>query len=854
MKFYENLSAADNEKLVEAAYHYELRKAIRLSGFKYIDIKIENNTDGILEAKYEYNAAPVLKVIIETKCSETFQKPLVRAKVLIQVVCYLKKQNEMGGFPPNIILIGDKDECFTLHTRYLQKYILMNIQVINSPSTAWQYNPEIIKDMVNNTELQEQCFVYLIDEDFKMANVVNKMISLLKNIKLQIPITEKSIRKIFDYFSIRILVKSVYKPREQVEHFMFLLLNPDDCMINSKKHNVAFFGSKQIQVNEDAFLSFTNFYEFKYNIEEKKSFTAICDRLIEDCERRYKGDFFTPTIWTDEAILTLSNTLGENWKDEYVVWDNCCGTKNLTRDYKFKRLYSSTLEQYDLNISERYNKEDNSTWAFQYDFLNDDVDIFEDLLQKKKNGYKLVKQDFWGTNLYNQARELVLDLLLGKPLIFFINPPFSTTGNMNSPATKKGNKNSGLGSNKIGNLMLNNNIGGCSQQLYAQFLYRIIKIKELFDIDVKIGLFSPTLLFTGKHFKWFREELKNKFVNGFMFKASEFSDVTGSWAISFTVWDLSKNAETETNLMVKTINIAGIEDLYNKRLYSVSKDQNIREFIKTNIKTEKVNMFTMSTAISVTDGEYKHDKDSLCYLFMDTPRIEYNNQFVNLINNKMKGNKIAVPLYEDNYLNCLSTFTARKLITGQYADWINCKDEYMLPDINHPLYKQWESDCIIYSIFNPDTHLTSLRNIKYKNNFFNLYNNFFFMSKQDILELAQGKISRDTLNNNVEIDILNYAKEERFIYKKLKNITLSSDAQSILNKSIELIYKSFYLRKLFNSEHPEYQIENWDAGWHQVKALIKEYFPEDLKEFNSLYKNLEDRMRPLVYQLKFLYK
>ena len=81
------------------------------------------------------------------------------------------------------------------------------------------------------------------------------------------------------------------------------------------------------------------------------------DRLIEDKERRNKGQFYTPKIFADYAHKLISETLGDNWKDEYVVWDNCCGTKNLTRDYRFKELYCSTLENVELEISSRYNPE-----------------------------------------------------------------------------------------------------------------------------------------------------------------------------------------------------------------------------------------------------------------------------------------------------------------------------------------------------------------------------------------------------------------------------------------------------------------------------------------------------------------
>ena len=46
----------------------------------------------------------------------------------------------------------------------------------------------------------------------------------------------------------------------------------------------------------------------------------------------------------------------------------------------------------------------------------------------------------------------------------------------------------------------------------------------------------------------------------------------------------------------------------------------------------------------------------------------------------------------------------------------------------------------------------------------------------------------------------------------------------------------------------------FDAGWYQVKAILKEYMPEELKNFRELTKKLADRMRPAVYGLGFLRK
>ena len=61
-------------------------------------------------------------------------------------------------------------------------------------------------------------------------------------------------------------------------------------------------------------------------------------------------------------------------------------------------------------------------------------------------------------------------------------------------------------------------------------------------------------------------------------------------------------------------------------------------------------------------------------------------------------------------------------------------------------------------------------------------------------------------------------------------------------------------RKLFNDEHPEVQIQNADAGFYQLKQMLKEYMPDELKEFKELYKKLAEKMKPTIYELGFLRK
>ena len=191
-------------------------------------------------------------------------------------------------------------------------------------------------------------------------------------------------------------------------------------------------------------------------------------------------------------------------------------------------------------------------------------------------------------------------------------------------------------------------------------------------------------------------------------------------------------------------------------------------------------------------------------------------------------------------------FSARKLIE---KDWINSKDEYIAPNEMHPNYREFELDSVIYSLFNTSSNQSSLRNVEYKGKQWDIYNEFFFMSKSD-MELLGNE------NGNDVCYIGAHTSKERFVYSylQLHRKELSAEALRVLEKAEELVRESFKYRAMFDEEKPEYQINNWDCGWYQIKGLLKMYCPDELKGFQELYKALSDKMRPMVYELGFLKK
>ena len=884
-KFYERLQSAQKETVdINSAYRDEIVDKLKKEfafGNEFSNEVRFGDTDGIIPASYIRDGAKLPFFILleckvdsfrnQTDSSSMMSKEM--GSVLLQCVRYLQLEREAGNMLPLVIICGSKYDCFVLPTSAVEKYMSKNWSC-SASLVADTYRDDLL-EIRADSDLIGSILVHDITYNFDMKEIVSAMLRLAKESKLQFEVSEQNISKVFDYFTMHVLKPITEKDvnssgfgynvdaglttvaRFQKDLFMELVLNNDDCYMHPKKDDVAIFGQYgERKVNKAAFLSLVNTYTFNYTVDEKRLFTSICDRLIEDADRRNRGDFYTPTVWVDEAHKLMAKNLGDSWKEDYVVWDCCCGTKNLTRDYKFGELYCSTLDQGDIDISKKYNPE---SVAFQYDFLNDDVEMFDELLKKVKEGYALSESDFVGSVLYRKAPGLIRSLLSGKPLAFLINPPYGTSAEMKSVHTDVEHK-QGISVTKVNSLMLNEKIGTCSRQLVAQFVYRIYDLSVLFGVKICLGMFSPTSVLTSNDYSGLLQKVGNKlgFVVGFMFRADEFADVKPTWSIMYSIFCNSVHNKFNS---LKVLSVHKNFESFDKYLYMLDKNEKaswwVREPLKNLDKTSDV--CYLKSALKVQDGK-AHNQcvlNSIGGFICSGNNVNENDQFVGLLSS-MSGAAKGLNLCPENIDRVLSLFTARRLITGQYANWINCKDEYIMPDIEHPLYSQWERDCVVYSLFNTGSSQTSLRGIDYNGKSWDIYNEFFYLTREQVKNRVANPMDRDNINPAIEEDLRLHGEKDRFVALKLEEIydDLSPDARAVLDYARELtleMYNKKY-RDAFNSDHPEYHINTWDSGWYQVKGMLKEYKPDELKKFDALYKSFSDRMRPLVYELGFLKK
>jgi hypothetical protein len=260
--------------------------------------------------------------------------------------------------------------------------------------------------------------------------------------------------------------------------------------------------------------------------------------------------------------------------------------------------------------------------------------------------------------------------------------------------------------------------------------------------------------------------------------------------------------------------------------------------------TKTEDTVTMKSALKIADKLLKTNKQILAWFTNGNNNIYHNSQDVFILPCPNSIGKTNVPILPSNFTRCTSLFSARKLVVG---NWINDKDEYMAPDVTNEKWQEFENDSIVYSLFNTSSNQSSLRQVEYKGKLWDIKNEFFWMSREEMMSLANESGNDDCYQDA-------HVSSDRYVYNLLQGITLSEEAQAVLDKACELVRKTFKYRKLFNEEHENYQINNWDCGWYQIKALAKEYAKDDLEEFKALYKKLADKMLPMVYEVGFLRK
>jgi hypothetical protein len=292
--------------------------------------------------------------------------------------------------------------------------------------------------------------------------------------------------------------------------------------------------------------------------------------------------------------------------------------------------------------------------------------------------------------------------------------------------------------------------------------------------------------------------------------------------------------------------------LCDKELYNLDFSSQASDWVRSNTKNlPSFDVPQMTNPLNIKpNGKGRLVSQSLGFLYNDSNNIMKNPQSVSLLSSAFSAGQ-GLSITKDNFYKVITLFTSRKTFIGKYWTWINQKDEYMAPNESHPLWEQFQYDSLVYSLFHIHSFQSSLRQINYKDKLWDIKNEFFWMSRDEMMSLAESKYFDDIYRDGKMSD-------ERYVYKLLfkEGIyeKLSPDTKEVLDMASALVVKSFDMRIALHDEKPELHLNTWDAGWYQIKLVLKQFYQDDLREFTKKYKEFEDRMRPLVYELGFLRK
>jgi len=412
----------------------------------------------------------------------------------------------------------------------------------------------------------------------------------------------------------------------------------------AKENIKQMFDATIIIRNKDAYIQFWKLYkrppieEFQDYIIERK------DLLVPQDIRERKGAFFTPRIWVELSQKYLTDYLGENWQEDYYVWDCAAGTGNLLTGLTNKyNIYASTLDQSDVNVMhERIEHGANllKNHVFQFDFLNDDF-----------------------TKLPQSLQEIINDPEKRKKLIIYINPPYAEV----SSVGVKGK--AGVNQSKT-HSKYNEILGTAGREIYAQFLIMIYAEIP----DVIIAEFSKLKLLQGSAFISLRNFLRAKVEKMFIAPAYTFDNVKGKFPIGFKIW----------NTQIKEVFSSASTDIYNekgdfigtKSLYSIGKNNYINKWI---------------SSFKVTDG-------FIGFLAGTNGNDFQQNGIVYILNKKEQmANPRGMWISSINLIPISIYYSVRKCLD---QTWINDRDQFVVPNSNWNQDFEFQNDCLCYTIFN----------------------------------------------------------------------------------------------------------------------------------------------------------
>lgn len=796
------------------------------------------------------------QMLFEFKFDKNLDNYKIRADVLAQILYYVHRQkyNTNDENIPPFLCLADVNKTVVTETILWQSFYDNDrydwTAAPSSPDTLLindLQKCEILKQLrvfhlfeINELVALDEFFQRIFRNDFDHSLIVKRNI------------TEKNFEDIYRYWYEKFGedVKNGYKPSQ----YFICDIQEGKTWVREDTSRVCF--DIEEGVSRMKKLSLKDYMEFweLYNrnpqgdVDNIRGILSKADRLSDDMKRRMEGEFYTPIHLAQKAVEYLDTVVGGDlrkidWNSgQYRLWDMACGTGNLEYHLPSKAYpycYMSTLRSEDVIYCKGVFHGAN---VFQYDYLNDDVDIVVG-----KNG-------FLG---YKMPQSLVNDL--NNPQlkwIIFINPPFGTAQNKKDAKESK----DGISMTRIQIYMTQQKLGETSRELFSQFLFRIHH--EFKNKKAWLGLFSKIKYLNSNNDQKLRESIfRYEFKKGFIFDARVFDGVTGVYPIGFLVWNLSKwqNNFYNQDILVEICKKNG--DAYDtKLLNAIDRKLLINKWVERPAATITFPPFSSALNVNADKSDLRDriSRGFICSLCSKGNDMQ-NQKYIALYSGPY-GSAGAYSVTKDNFLKSMVIHAVRKTAKG---DWSNDRDQFCIPylyymhdevvrqlgyeeGVTPEFPMEFARDCVVWSLFASSNQTSALKDVTYKNKTYQIHNNLFPFSLSQVKKWGI---------QDQDIAITTMAEDDdRFAAKWLADNLelLSVAALEVIDKAKD-VYR-VYFTNLNAIKTNRFKIKTWDAGRYQIVHSMEdaEIGLEEIEKLDDALKKLGDKIRSQIHTLGFL--
>lgn len=548
-----------------------------------------------------------------------------------------------------------------------------------------------------------------------------------------------------------------------------------------------------------------------------------------------EGEYYTPEVWCKTGRDYLKEMLGDLY-GKANIWDASAGTGNLLRtaDYPQDKLYISTL--LDEDVKSLRNTFPNAT-VFSLDFVNG-LDYDEN------------NMDF-SSMLPDKLKAV---LTHNEPIVFFMNPPYKT-GNRSKT--------------DMGTLMFKEGMNRCASDLFFQFLYRILLLKETYKLtNVYIGLYSGTTFMLSPMFSPILSAVKEHFAydNGFLFLSNSFTNTSYSLSrvMAFTCWKPREKGMLEQPFRVDVLEMLTDDTVSKKGEHILTMPvKKLSDWVQPTDLAE-----TCMLPVYLTNTEHKsvmtiEDNDfAPDYFQYRYPSDDYEVTYTNALGQMCVQDVVlqgvqqlgivngagseTVPITQENFLRVVASYTSRmcyKRVFDPYNNW----QYFSAPtcDFADPEFKKWVYNGVVLFLMDWANFYHSFRKLKNTGGCWSNNNPFFPLSKERVVQI--------TTDEKVLKDLAENPYDNSFILSVLE------DAKPYFIPEIQEFY-DFCIGEIETSLSTDWRKKSgynnstfvWDAGMTQIRKAGGCWTAEKESKFCKLTHKVKKALRYGIYKFGFL--